>query len=158
MEHSEARGPLDPAYGAGLGVAQDLGVHEVGVLQSLDKVGPPTIARDFAIAAGSHPMHGLLSPRAGPVKTATPLTLASDGYVIAAPGEPFDMICATSPIGDQIHGFAIATVETYKKQFRMGDKYRIDYIGPDGQIYLIDDATGPMKALSDTQFLMRAMG
>jgi len=86
MEHSEARGPLDPAYGAGLGVAQDLGVHEVGVLQSLDKVGPPTVARDFAIAAGSHPMHGLLSPRAGPVKTATPLTLASDGYVIAAPG------------------------------------------------------------------------
>jgi hypothetical protein len=88
-------------------------------------------------------MHGQLSPRAGPVKTGTPLTLAPDGYVIAAPGEPFDMICANSPIGDQIHGFAIATVETYKKQFRMGDKYRIDYIGPDGQIYLIDDATGP---------------
>lgn len=158
MEHSEATSPLDPAYGAGLGVAQDLGVHEVGVLQSLDKVAPPGITRDFAIAAGSHPMHGKLSPRAGFVKTATPLKLDIDGYMPAQPGEPFDMICANSPIGDQIHGWAIATIETYKRQFRMGDRYRIDYIGPDGQIYLIDDATGPFKALSDTQFLMRATG
>jgi hypothetical protein len=141
----------------GLGTVQDLGINNPEDLQSLDRPSEIDMGRDLAIAAGSHPMKGPLSPRSAPVKTGTPLKLEADGYTRAGVDEKFSMICANPPATtDVVLGWMIATVETYVKQFVMGDRYRISYIAPNGQVKFTSDPEGPHKAQNATQILMRA--
>lgn len=141
----------------GLGERQEAGVVTTpGLLQSLDEPKLRT-QRDFAIAAASHPGAGVVAPGTKWVKAGTPLKLGADGYSVVQPGDEIDLICqSAAATGEQIRGWRQATVETYRVQFVMGDRYAISDIDEFGQVTFKPDARGPFKALSTTQILMQA--
>lgn len=166
--------PFIAGEGPGLGEAQDSAQSAPGVLQSLDAPQgyqqapfPPPLAsseikwqpeRDYANAACSHEIKGIsLAGTVPHVKTGTPVAPGPDGWVVCGPQErPIAFASSHYTAGEQMIAWRAISLETYKKQFRPGDKYSIVELDDYGNIRLYPDKAGCYLALSETQVLLDA--
>ena len=166
--------PFVQGAGPGLGEAQGGAVSTPGVLQPLDTPQghvtatlPPPLAsseikwqpdRDYANAGCSHEIKGITLAGTCPhVKTGTPVTPGPDGWRACGPTErPVAYAASHYTGGEPMIAWRAMTLETYKKQFRPGDRYSIIELDDYGNIRFYPDAAGCYMALSETQILLDA--
>ncbi len=160
--------------GPGLGERQNAAQSAPGVLQSLDEprgyqdapLPPPLQSteikwqpeRDYANAASSHEIKGIVLAGTVPhVKTGTPVAPGPDGWRLCGPAErPIAYAASHYTAGEQMTAWRAITLETFKKQFRPGDKYSIIELDDYGNVRFYPDPKGCYTALSETQILLDA--
>ena len=160
--------------GPGLGEAQSGVVSRPGVLQSLDAPREHQTAtlpapfassevkwqpeRDYANAGCSHEIKNITLAGTCPhVKTGTPVTPSLDGWRKCEPTErPMAYAASHYTGGEPMIAWRAMTLETFKKQFRPGDRYSIIELDDYGNVRFYPDSMGCYMALSETQILLDA--
>jgi hypothetical protein len=151
---------VEQSNGEGLGVAtQPL----PGAVQPLDAPYVPTGTkwqpeRDYSNAGCSHEIKSITLAMTCPhVKTGTPVQPGPDGWRACGPTErPIAYAASHYTGGEGMVAWRAITLETFKKQFRPGDKYSIIELDDYGNVRFHPDFNGCYIALSATQILLDA--
>lgn len=122
---------------------------------STDKWQPE---RDYANAGCSHEIKSItLAPTCLHVKTGTPVQPGVDGWRACGPTErPIAYAASHYTAGEPMVAWRAMTLETFKKQFRPGDRYAIIELDDYGNVRFYPDGMGCYMALSETQILLDA--
>jgi hypothetical protein len=111
------------------------------------------VYRDAAIENGAGQFSAPLSARIKQTRTGTPLRGDVDGWVYARPGEAAECIAATfARGGETVRVWRMATVETYREQFKPGHRYAIIDVDDTGKLRFAPDPFGEVLGVTKTQY------